>query len=370
MLATPHVLITGAAGLIGASVARVLVGAGVRVTGLDDLSAGRRDRLAALETKGSLFQFLQGDVRDREQLLATLLGSRASDAAQPVDSVLHLAGRVGVRRVLQDPAGCEVENLDGARSLAAAVRHAQGRGLAIRVVAASTSEVYAESSQPLSESSRLRPAEAEGRWRYAASKRVAEDVIDQVIENAIHLRFFNVVGPSQDAASGMVLPRFIEAARHGEALRIHGRGRQVRTFAHVDAIAQDVAMLAAPLAFAGSARAAASRAAAFHGALNVGGMARATIKELAQCVVREVALQTGRSPAPTEFVDPSVDVAKNFEDVHHRVPDLSRLRALGLGNLQLVPGQRGSSPWDLEDIVRDTVQRHGAGVLPCELPVS
>ena len=341
--------------------ARVLVKAGVRVTGLDDLSAGRRDRLDPLlgEADGSpspLFRFVEGDVRDRELLLAQILG----EIDAPVDSVLHLAGRVGVRRVLRDPMGCEEENLDGAKSLAAAVRFARGQGRSIRVVAASTSEVYAESSELLSESSTLRPVVAEGRWRYAASKRVAEEVIDRVLDDAVHLRFFNVVGPGQDAESGMVLPRFIEAARKGEALRIHGRGTQVRTFAHVDAVARDVAVLAAPGAFTGS-----DAAAAFQGPINIGGMAKATIAELAEHVTRAVAVHTGLSPAPKEFVDPSVDVAGNFEDVHHRVPDLRVLRTLGLA-----AERRGSAPWDLADIVADAVQRHASGALACELPVS
>ena len=358
---TPHVLITGAAGFIGASVARVLVEAGAKVTGMDDLSAGRLDRLDPLlrteaRSQDRPFRFVEGDVRDRERLLGTILG----DTESPVDSVLHLAGRVGVRRVLQDPLGCEEENLEGAKSLAAAVRIARGQGRSIRVVAASTSEVYAESSDPLSETSALRPVVAEGRWRYAASKRVAEEVIDRVLDGAVHLRFFNVVGPGQDAESGMVLPRFIEAARQGEALRIHGQGSQVRTFAHVDAVARDVAVLAAPRAFFSS-----DAAASFQGPINVGGMARATIAELAEQVTRAVALHSGRDSAPHQFVDPSVDVAGNFEDVHHRVPDLRLLRTLGLA-----AERRGSAPWALEDIVRDAVQRHGSGVLACELPVS
>lgn len=375
MFDTHHVLITGAAGFIGASVARVLLDAGVRVTGLDDLSAGRRERLVPFAggKDGALFRFIQGDVRDREGLLRTILGETDPQRG-PVDTVLHLAGRVGVRRVLQDPTGCEEENLAGASSIAAAVRFARGRGRSVRVVAASTSEVYAESSEPLAETSLLRPLAAEGRWRYAASKLASEEAIDRVVDGAIHLRFFNVVGPGQDAASGMVLPRFIEAAREGSPLCIHGRGDQVRTFAHVDAVARDVAVLAAPGAFLGS-----ERAALFEGALNLGGMAKATIAELAEMVADAVAVQTGQPPARRDFVDPSVDVGKNFEDVLHRVPDLCRLRGLGLSSpktgvpvrdLSKSDGAGGSAPWELQEIVADAVQRHGLHALPCELPVS
>ncbi len=358
MLETPHVLITGVAGFIGASVAKVLVEAGVRVTGLDDLSAGRIERLEGLEA--SRFRFIEADVRDRELLLHSLLGG----AFGPATAVLHLAGRVGVRRVLMDPEACEEENLEGGRAIAAAVRHARGQGRKLRVVAASTSEVYAESSAHLSESSALRPLVAEGRWRYAASKRAAEEVLDRVLKDAVHLRFFNVVGPGQDSTSGMVLPRFIEAARRGEPLRIHGEGTQVRTLAHVEAVARDVAALAAPGAFPHT-----DAIARFRGPLNVGGSAKTTILGLAETVVANVAMADGAPPAELQVVDPSIDVAGNFEDVRHRVPDLTTLQSLGLASPRF-----GSAAWSLEDLVSDAVRRHAAGAtvgaLPCGSPVS
>ncbi|MFT6833135.1 MAG: UDP-glucose 4-epimerase [Planctomycetota bacterium] len=368
MFETSHVLITGAAGLIGASVARVLVEAGVRVTGMDDLSAGRKERLAPLmgSADADLFRFAEGDVRDRDLLLRTVLDRSMG----PVTSVLHLAGRVGVRRVLQDPVACEEENLELGRSVAAVIRHARGQGRTLRAVAASTSEVYAESDEPLSEASSLRPLVAEGRWRYAASKRAAEEVLDRVVKDAVHLRFFNVVGPGQDGGSGMVLPRFIEAAREGRPLRIHGAGSQVRTFAHVDAVARDVAALAAPEAFLHM-----EALDGFRGALNIGGTARTSILGLGAEVLRALEASTGKASAGYELVDPSVDVGGNFEDVQHRVPDLQKLFSLGLASRR-----HGSAPWSLEAMVRDAVERHtgslaiGAAVYPgtaaCELPVS
>lgn len=337
MTSEPPILVTGAAGFIGAAVCRTLTDAGRRVVGVDDLSAGRAARLAGLPEP--LFTFERGDVRDPGRL-ARLLAERPS-------AVLHLAARVGVRTVLEDPEACEVENLDGARALAGAIAAA---GRATRLVAASTSEVYAESAGLLGESSPLRPREAEGRWRYAASKRRAEEVLDEVELplRPLHLRFFNVVGPGQDASSGMVLPRFVEAARAGRALEVYGSGRQVRTFAHVDAIARDVAALCAPETF-GPGTAALRRDAS--GALNVGGTARTTISELAELVV-----QLGASPSAILQRDPRSAVSANFEEVRHRIPDLARARSLGLASAEL-----RSEPWALDAIVRDTLKRHGAG---------
>ena len=54
------VLITGGAGFIGSHVARALSASGCIVRVLDDLSTGRRDRIAALDG----IEFLQADVRN------------------------------------------------------------------------------------------------------------------------------------------------------------------------------------------------------------------------------------------------------------------------------------------------------------------
>ncbi|MEL6716093.1 MAG: NAD-dependent epimerase/dehydratase family protein, partial [Planctomycetota bacterium] len=303
---------------------------------------------SAARLEGTLrsVEFTVGDVRD-DALLDRLLAERPS-------AVLHLAARVGVRRVLAAPGACEAENVEGAEAIAAAVQRAAVRP---RVIAASTSEVYAESRAQLSESSALRPTRARGRWRYAASKLRAEQILDAALGGEVlHLRFFNVVGPGQDASSGMVLPRFVERALEGAALEVYGSGRQVRTLAHVDAVAEDVARVT--LAGPGGAREAHAHSSlsGAQGALNVGGTARTTVLGLAERVVR-----LAESSSEVVFRDPQKTVSARFEEVDHRVPDLGRLRALGLG----------ARPWDLDSIVADTLARHRAPAAPpCASPAS
>src|SRR5207244_6870214 len=46
-------------------------------------------------------------------------------------------------------------------------------------------------------------------------------------------RLFNTVGPRQTGRYGMVLPRFIAAAKAGEPLRVFGDGQQTRCFCYV-----------------------------------------------------------------------------------------------------------------------------------------
>lgn len=341
--ATPSegpILVTGAAGFIGAAVTRELLLAGQRVLALDDLSAGFTQRLVGLKGPGKV-ELEVGDVRDGA-VLDRLLSERPA-------VILHLAARVGVRTVLDDPEGCELENLDGARSLRAALERSGRFGLRPHVIAASTSEVYAESANPLREDSPLRPRVAEGRWRYAASKRIAEEILDGTTggtaggaaggDGATHLRFFNVVGPGQDGSSGMVLPRFVEAARAGQPIEVYGTGQQVRTFAHVDAVARDVAALVLQ----------AKESAFAPGPLNVGGTARATILELAKLVTSTFASESpGGRPVDIVFRDPKRAVSIHFEEVLARTPDLARLRSLGLGG----------GAWMLSDIVRDAIRHH------------
>lgn len=332
-------LVTGAAGFVGAAVTRRLIASGVRVIALDDLSAGDLARLES--ARGELLEVVQGDASD-PALLAGLLD------AEP-EVVIHLAGRVGVRTVLSDPELCERENIELGEAVAGAIAARAEGPHRPRVLAASTSEVYAESPVALSETSDLRGLTASGRWRYAASKLACEEALDRVLGPAgprpVHLRFFNVVGPGQDGASGMVLPRFIEAARSGTPLTIHGGGSSVRTFAHVDAVAGDIVALALPGLPSAPSRAA--ELAGFQGPLNVGGTARSTVLELAQEVNRAAA-RRGLPPSPLVHVDPRLTVSPRFDEVLHRVPDLSRLRGLGLG----------LSTWSLAEIVEDTFARH------------
>jgi nucleoside-diphosphate-sugar epimerase len=47
------------------------------------------------------------------------------------------------------------------------------------------------------------------------------------------VRPFNAIGNWQSAGIGFVVPRFMEAALRGKPLRVHGDGKQVRAFCHV-----------------------------------------------------------------------------------------------------------------------------------------
>lgn len=318
-----RLLLTGAAGLVGSSLAARCLEAGWEVLGVDDLSGGWRERLPEHPRLD-----LVVDDAARPGLLADLI--RRWRPAH----LVHLAARVGVRAVLADPEGCRAVNLRLSYAVGEAVA-ASPAGATPRVWAASSSEVYADSPEPLAEDAALRPTTGAGRWAYAASKRLGEECLDAALAglpgaSPVHLRFFNVVGPGQDAESGMVLPTFVERALAGQPLPVHGSGEQLRTYAHVDEVARTLLELL-------------ERQEAPAGALNLGGQARATVLELAHCVQR----LAPTAPA-LESIDPRLELGERFEEVPAREPDLGRLARLGVS----LPSA------DLEAIVADALARH------------
>ncbi len=332
------VLVTGGAGLIGAEVTRLLLGQGMRVVVADDLSAGGPLRLSGAQKEATLRQV---DVAEPGVLRHLL------EHEGPFDVVLHLAARVGVRAVLRDPEACRRQHQDACRELIVALGTVRP---VPRLVFSSSSEVYQASSAPLSETSALRPAGGEGRWAYASSKRWAEEEfvaaharLGWPVEPLI-LRFFNVIGPNQLAHSGMVVPTFVDCALRGLPLPVHGDGSQLRTFAHVTDVAEDVVRLV-------------RGDVSFGGTLNLGGSMACTMLELARCVLKQI----GQSPDSIEFVDPVGRLGRGFAEVHERIPDLGRARTLGLA----------CSERQLDDVIREVISASSAEVSrPCVSPVS
>ena len=151
------------------------------------------------------------------------------------DGVFHLAARVGVRAVLEQPSATLETNVVGTRNvLAAAVR------TGARVLFASSSEVYGQNHAPpfAEDSPLLSGATREPRWSYACSKAMGEALTfahaREERADVRVVRFFNVVGPRQVGTYGMVLPRFVRAALAGEPLDVYGDGSQTRCFLHVE----------------------------------------------------------------------------------------------------------------------------------------
>ena len=122
------------------------------------------------------------------------------------------------------------------------------------------------------------------------------------------VRFFNIVGPRQVGQYGMVIPRFVRQALEGGPITVYGDGEQVRCFTHVSDALDGVCALV-------NSRAAEGRI------FNVGNDEAVTINELAEKV-----RQTVNPDVEIVHVPYDEAYAEGFEDIRHRVPDISRLK--------------------------------------------
>jgi UDP-glucose 4-epimerase len=102
-----NLLITGAAGFLGSTLANYLVREGHQLRGLDDLSAGSPEALSPEVL------FTRGDVEDRPKLWTLL---------QDIDCVFHLAARVSVPESILYPREYNATNVGGTVSLMEAMR--------------------------------------------------------------------------------------------------------------------------------------------------------------------------------------------------------------------------------------------------------
>ena len=109
------VLVTGAAGFIGAALCEALLDRGCEVTGFDNLNpyydpALKRHRLDRLEGRSG-FAFRLGDLADREALGAAF-DAAFPDPARPA-YVVNLAAQAGVRYSIDNPHAYGEANLTG-----------------------------------------------------------------------------------------------------------------------------------------------------------------------------------------------------------------------------------------------------------------
>ena len=144
----------------------------------------------------------------------------------------------------------------------------------------STSEVYGKSAKPAfgEDDDLLIGPPGQSRWSYACSKLTDEFLaLAYAREKSLPViiaRLFNTVGPRQTGRYGMVLPRFIAAAKKNEPLKVFGDGKQTRCFCHVgDAVEALVRLQHCPTRRAGE-------------IFNVGGTEEISILELARLVVK------------------------------------------------------------------------------------
>ena len=133
--------------------------------------------------------------------------------------------------------------------LLAALRQRIERGEKVTTFFSSTSEVYGKNPKEVwtEEDDLVFGSTTRPRWSYGVSKAIDEFLALACVKEynlpIVIGRFFNVVGPRQTGAYGMVLPRFVQAALSGKPLRVHDDGQQIRCFSHVHDVIQAITQL-------------------------------------------------------------------------------------------------------------------------------
>jgi UDP-glucose 4-epimerase len=306
------VAVTGAAGFIGSNLVERLLARGDEVHGIDDLSHGSLENLAAaLDHRG--FRMTQ----------ASILDAGAMDAvADGAEVMIHLAA--GKIPRYGDAMDTLVTNGEGGLRVLRACRDRNVR----RMVLASTSDCYGRNPEvPFSEDSvsvigspRVR------RWSYAVSKMFEEQALFAFTERhgleGVALRLFGGYGPRQNLTWwGGPQSVFIGAALKGEPLEVHGTGKQTRSFTYVDDLVDGFLRAIDVPAAAGE-------------MINVGSDREITILDLARQVWRLV-----RGDEPRIALVPFASFGR-YEDVERRIPDNGKAARL-LGHVPRVTLEEG-----------------------------
>ena len=233
------VLVTGAAGFIGFSLAARLLREGEHVFGIDNLCpyydvALKQARLDLLQGEAR-FRFAHVDIADRGAI-ETLF------ARERFDTIVHLAAQVGVRYSLEQPLSYVDSNLVGFSHVLEGARAQRVQ----HFLFASSSSVYgANRKLPFSESDNVdHPITL-----YAATKKANELVAHSYAHlfglPCTGLRFFTVYGPW--VRPDMALFKFANAIVRGEKLPVFNEGRMVRDFTYIDDVVEAVVrLMAAP----------------------------------------------------------------------------------------------------------------------------
>ncbi|MBL8807856.1 MAG: GDP-mannose 4,6-dehydratase [Rhodospirillales bacterium] len=227
------VLVTGAAGFIGFSVARALLARGESVVGFDSFDpyydVKLKEARAAELARSSAFRMVRADVAADGAFAAAL-------ADGSIDRVVHLAAQAGVRYSITNPDVYIRTNIVGHFNVVEACRR---RGGIRHLVYASSSSVYGGNDKlPFSVEDKIdRPVSL-----YAATK-AANELVGHCYSHlydlpATGLRFFTVYGPW--GRPDMALWIFTKAILEGRAIPVFNNGQMRRDFSYIDDIVAGV----------------------------------------------------------------------------------------------------------------------------------
>ena len=232
-----RILVTGAAGFIGAHTTKKLVSQGHEVTGVDNVNAYYDQKLKNDRIKNFLdggenkINFVNVDVSDQKSLSQVF-----EQQKKPFDRVIHLAAQAGVRYSIQNPHAYGDANLTGFLNLLEECRQAEVPHL----IFASSSSVYGANNKT--------PFDAKNQSTehplslYAATKKANEMMAHAYAHlyqmPVTGLRFFTVYGPW--GRPDMAYYLFTKKIMNGETIDVFNNGNNLRDFTYIDDIVEGI----------------------------------------------------------------------------------------------------------------------------------
>lgn len=265
-----RVLLTGIAGFIGSKTAEMLLEQGHEVIGLDNLNdyydvrlklyrlhclavragadQGTLEMLQGYRSEAPIvepleLQFETGKLCyhtvevDDLQALLSIVGEK------PIDAVINLAARAGVRYSLENPHVYMATNADGTLKLLELMRLKS----IPKLVLASTSSLYAGQPMPFLETLPVNTPISP----YAATKKAAEAMAYTYhhlygVDVSV-VRYFTVYGPA--GRPDMAPYRFVKWIHEGTPILLYGDGEQARDFTYIDDIARGTLAALKPVGY-------------------------------------------------------------------------------------------------------------------------
>jgi len=290
------VLVTGAAGFIGAETSRALLERGDEVVGIDILNdyydpSLKQARLQRLQQQfGNRFRFERLDFADADALTSF------ADTIE-IDSIVHLGAQAGVRYSLEHPEAYVRSNLVGHCNMLELAKARRPR----HMVYASSSSVYGgNKSLPFRVEDRVdHPLSL-----YAATKK-ADELLSESYASLYRLpltglRFFTVYGPW--GRPDMAMWIFAKAIYAGEPIPLFNGGDMRRDFTYIDDIVRGVvACLDGPPADDGQAKAGGSTSP--HALYNIGNSRSEDLMRVVELLEQEIGRKALLDPKPMQAGD-------------------------------------------------------------------
>lgn len=226
-----NIIVTGVAGFIGSHVADALTAAGHVVYGIDNF-----DPLYPRETKErniadllshTGFRFFEADLLNQQRLNAVF--ESALRDGRPIDAVVHLAAKAGVRPSIEDPVAYTKSNVEGTVNIMEAMAANDVRDL----VFASSSSVYGNTEEvPFTEEAVVDYPISP----YAATKKACELLSHTYAHlhkmRVAALRFFTVYGPRQ--RPDLAIAKFSRLIDRESTIPFYGDGSTERDYTYID----------------------------------------------------------------------------------------------------------------------------------------